>query len=311
MKKALVAGASGGIGYALVLELVSRRVEVVAFSRGKAKLDSLYKEHNHVTIFPGDALNESDMMKAAEGVDVIFHAVSFPYPEWEEKHLACIDIMIKTAQTQQAKIALADNIYAYGLQSNGKVTEAAKKNPHTKKGKIRLDMENRLKQSSVPSLIVHLPDLYGPNAENTVFYETLKNAIQNKTANFVGNTKIAREFIYTFDGAKAVVELALREDAYNQNWNIPSSRPITGEELVAILRDETGYSKSIRPVSKTMIRLIGLFSPFMKEMVEMMYLTETPVILSGEKYEKEIGPLHQTSYQEGLRETLAWMNKTK
>jgi len=36
---------------------------------------------------------------------------------------------------------------------------------------------------------------------------------------------------------------------------------------------------------------------------------EEPVILSGEKYEKEIGALPRTSYRVGLEETIAWMNK--
>lgn len=48
----------------------------------------------------------------------------------------------------------------------------------------------------------------------------------------------------------------------------------------------------------------GLFNPMMREMIEIMYLTEEPVVLSGDKYEREIGSLPQTPYQEGIRETL-------
>ncbi|MBD1382470.1 SDR family NAD(P)-dependent oxidoreductase [Metabacillus arenae] len=309
MKKALVAGASGGMGYALVGELVSRGVEVVAFSRGKEKLEHLYSNMPNVTIFSGDALNQRELNEAAKGVDVIFHAVSFPYQEWSEKHLQCIDNILEVAKTQRAKIALVDNIYAYGMQAKKIVTEDTKKEPHTKKGKIRLAMETRLKESNVPTLIVHMPDLYGPNAENTILNETLKSVVQNKKANFIGSTKVAREFIYTNDGAKAMVELALRQDTYNQNWNIPSISPITGEELIAILREITGYKKAVRVVSKNMIRFIGIFSPFMKEVVEMMYLTESPVLLCGEKYEKEIKPLPHTSYRQGIQETISWMKK--
>ncbi len=58
-----------------------------------------------------------------------------------------------------------------------------------------------------------------------------------------------------------------------------------------------------------MLQLIGIFSPPMKEVVEMFYLTEEPVILSGEKYEKEIGPLPRTSYRAGLEETILWMQQ--
>ncbi|KAB2328675.1 SDR family NAD(P)-dependent oxidoreductase [Cytobacillus depressus] len=309
MKKALVLGATGGIGYALVRELVERGVEVVAFSRGKEKLHALYQNESKVFIFSGDALVEKDVIEAADGVDVIFHAVSFPYEEWKDKHPLCIETIIRAAEKQQTKIALVDNIYAYGRQSKIEVIEDTKKEPHTKKGKIRLTIENRLKRSNVPCLIVHMPDLYGPNAENTLLHETLKNVVLNKSANFVGDTKVAREFIFTLDGAKAMVELASREDTYNQNWNIPSSHPITGEEIIEILRKEVGYKKSIRTVSKAMIRFIGLFQPFMREMVEMMYLTEDPVILSGKKYEEKIGPIPQTPYKNGIKETLLWMNE--
>jgi nucleoside-diphosphate-sugar epimerase len=309
MKKALVLGATGGMGYALVRELVERDVEVVAFSRRKERLDALYQHESKVSIFSGDALVEKDVIEAADGVDVIFHAVSFPYQEWKDKHPLCIETVIRAAEKHHAKIALVDNIYAYGRQSKIEVSEDTRKEPHTKKGKIRLAMENRLKRSSAPCLIVHMPDLYGPNAENTILHETLKNVILNKTANFVGDTRVAREFIFTLDGAKAMVELALQEDTYNQNWNIPSAHPITGEEIIKILREETGYKKSFRAVSKTMIRFLGIFQPFMREMVEMMYLTEDPVILSGKKYEAKIGPIPRTPYKEGIMKTLNWMNE--
>ncbi|RDW16089.1 short chain dehydrogenase [Oceanobacillus arenosus] len=309
MKKALVLGASGGMGYALVLELVSQGIDVIAFSRNKDKLDALYQNKPEVTIVSGDALVEKQVIDASEGVDIIFHAVSFSYQEWSEKHPLCVENIIKAAEIHHAKIALVDNIYAYGRQLGMDVNEDTRKNPHTKKGKIRLAMEERLKSSGVPSLIAHMPDIYGPNAENTILHETLKSVVLNKTANFVGNPKVAREFIYTLDGAKAMVELALRRDTYNQNWNIPSAYPIAGVELIEIIRKESGYTKSIRTVSKTMIRFIGLFQPLLREMVELMYLAEEPVILSGKKYEAKIGAVPRTPYNEGIENTLEWMRK--
>lgn len=307
MKKALVLGATGGIGFALVRELSERGIAVVAFARKKEKLKRLFQYDQGVTIYSGDVLTKGDILDAAAGADVIFHAVSFPYQEWKEKHLACLELLIQAAEKEQTKIVLADNIYAYGRQPVSKTIETTKKKPHTRKGKIRLEMESRLKSSKVPSLIVHLPDLYGPNAENTILYETLKKVNQNKPANYIGSMQIAREFLYTADGAKAMIELSLRNDAFNQNWNIPAAHPITGEDILAILRREVGYQKCVRTVSKNMIRFIGLFQPAMREVVEMMYLTEEPVVLSGRKYETEIGPVPKTPYQVGLIRTLDWM----
>lgn len=78
-----------------------------------------------------------------------------------------------------------------------------------------------------------------------------------------------------------------------------------------IVRELKGYQKSISTLSKGRIRFMGVFSLFMKEMVEMMYLTQEPLLLCGEKYKKEIGALPQTSYSEGLQETIAWMENNK
>ena len=135
MKKVLVVGASGGMGYALVCELISRDIQVIAFSRRKEKLVSLFQQKENVTIFAGDTLNKQDLLEASLGVDVIYHAVSFPYQEWEQKHLKCLNLMIDIAKIQQAKLALVDNIYAYGRQSTRNVRETVNKELHTKKGK--------------------------------------------------------------------------------------------------------------------------------------------------------------------------------
>ncbi|GAA3328076.1 hypothetical protein GCM10020331_070590 [Ectobacillus funiculus] len=170
-------------------------------------------------------------------------------------------------------------------------------------------METIVKESNVPALIAHFPDFYGPNAESTILNYTLQSIVQNKKRPALSETKkIAREFIFfTPDGAKAIVNLALREEAYGQNWNIPGAGVITGEEMVQTLRGITKYDKRVSTITKGMIRFLGLFNANMREVVEMLYLTEEPVVLSGEKYERIIGKLPRTSYEEGLRQTIAYM----
>ncbi|MDP4164389.1 MAG: short chain dehydrogenase, partial [Bacillota bacterium] len=190
-----------------------------------------------------------------------------------------------------------------------KVVETSIKNPHTKQGKIRLQVEDFVKNSGVEALIAHFPDFYGPNAENTILHYTLKNIVDNKKSGYVGNQKIAKEFIFTPDGAKAIVHLAMKEEAYGQNWNIPGYGVISGEELVGVLREVTGYQKSVSTISKNMIRFMGLFNANMREVVEMFYLNEEPVILSGVKYERMIGTLPKTPYKQGLHETIEYMRK--
>jgi nucleoside-diphosphate-sugar epimerase len=305
MKKALVIGATGGMGYALVKELAARGIHTIAFSRGEAKLTELYRKERNVAIFPGDAFDLAILTEAAKEADVIFHAMNIPYPEWEGKLPILMETLLEAARVRKSKLVIVDNIYSYG-RSNGKmVTEETPRYPHTKKGKIRLQLESRARQTTIPTLIAHFPDFYGPNAENTLLHFTIRSILANQTAMFVGNRKIPREYIFTPDGAKALIELSLRDSAYGQNWNIPGAGVITGDEIIEILKELTGFRRRVITVTKPMLQLLGIFNKMMREAVEVMYLTEEPVVLDGRKLQGEIGTIPKTPYKEGIKRTLA------
>ena len=186
MKSALVLGASGGMGYSIVKELSSRGISVTAFARTKGKLEKLFGEDPNVTILAGDLFQIEDLQKAAQDVEVIFQSANIPYSEWEEKLPLLMANIVEVAKQQSAKLAIVDNIYAYGRSKGEKVKETFVKNPHTKKGKIRLQIETMIKDSGVPAVIAHFPDFYGPNAENTILHYTLQNIVKDKKAMFVG-----------------------------------------------------------------------------------------------------------------------------
>lgn len=309
MKKALVLGASGGMGFSIVNELMARGVEVTAFARTKSKLESLFGDVPNLHFFTGDIFEVEDIKRAAKDVDVIFQSANIPYPEWEEKLELFMKNIVLAAKDCGAKLACVDNIYAYGRSAGEKVNENFPKNPHTKKGRVRLNVEKLIKQSEVDALIAHFPDFYGPNAHNTLLHYTLDSVVKGKKALYLGDQNIKREFIFTPDGAKAIVNLAFDERSYGQNWNIPGCGTISGKEIIAILRELTGYEKGVSTVSKNMIKFLGLFNRFMREVVEMFYLNEEPVVLDGSKYEQMLGEVPRTSYQEGLRRTIDYMKK--
>ncbi|MGM0852859.1 MAG: SDR family NAD(P)-dependent oxidoreductase [Bacillota bacterium] len=310
MKKAMVVGASGGMGYALVMELVSKGVEVVAFARGKEKLTRLFGSIERVTIETGDAENKDQLIHAAKGSDIIFHAMNLPYEEWKDKLRIITGNIILTAERHSARLAVVDNIYAYGRSGGEKLTEDQEKHPHTRKGKLRLEMIQMIKQSSVPALICHFPDFYGPNATNTYIHFTLEQLLKKKKAGFVGPRNVAREFIYTKDGAKALVELAYHEEAFGHKWNIPGVAPITGNEVEQILKSQLGEEKELYYISKSMFAVYALFAgKGMREALEMQYINSEPTILSGEKIDGFMGKRQHTSYEQGIAETIAFMRR--
>ncbi|MFE8701429.1 SDR family NAD(P)-dependent oxidoreductase [Cytobacillus sp. FJAT-54145] len=309
MKKALVLGASGGMGFALVEELVSRNIPTIAFARSQKKLEEFKYEWGPLAeIYAGDVMNSSHLKEAISKADYVFHSLNIPYEKWDPTLFTMLQNILNECQNQNKPFIYVDNIYAYGRQAR-KVTEEAEKNPHTKKGKFRLKLQKEIEQSGVPYIIAHFPDFYGPKAESTLLQYTFEQCLKKNSAGFVGYTTIQKEFIYTKDGAKALVELALRDYTYNQTWNIAGAGTITGEEVVKIASKHLNKDIKVIPIHKWMIRLLGIFNPSMKEVVEMMYLNEVPVILDSSKYEREVGPLPKTPYEIGIVENLHELSK--
>ncbi|MEB9613573.1 NAD(P)H-binding protein [Bacillus cereus] len=314
MEKAIVLGATGGSGQAIVSELLSREIEVIAFGRSESKLKKLMKEHDSTPLLTyqlGNIFDYRTIVEAAKDADVIFQCANVQYHEMADKLLLLGENVMKAADILEKKIVIVDGIYVYGHQV-AKGDENHPKQPHTKKGKIRVRFENLIfdkKWKNAKALIVRLPDYYGITSQNSYLHPTLTGLAGNKTSIFIGNLKTPREYVYLPDAAKMIVEIANKDDSYGENWNIPGAGLISGKEIIKFAREITGNKKMVIPLNKNAIRISGLFNPVMKEVVEIMYLTEEGFTLSGEKYENRIGKIVATPYKEGLKETLSFLMK--
>ncbi len=319
MKKAVVLGATGGMGSALVERLLHDGVYTVAFARSAEKLAILQERMKklgyageQLEIVQGDAFQVQEVTQAATGTDVIYQSINVPYVEWKEKLIPQAQTVIEAARAVHARIVVIDNIYAYGRRQQEQVDEQHPKQPHTRKGSYRLAMEQlylKAQKEGVQSVIFHLPDFYGPQASNTILHVTFGGIAANKASRFVGSQKVSREYIYMPDAAQAVVHAAGFEEAYNRQWNIPGAGVITGEEIIRIANEARGTARKVGTISLTMIRILGLFMPGMREVAEMYYLTQEPLILSGKAYEQQFGLIPATPYRVGIRDTIKELSK--
>lgn len=312
INKAMVLGATGGTGTVIIAELLKRGVETVAFGRSLPKLEQLATTLGNpegLTLLTGDVFNANDVFSAGQGVDVIFHSASVPYHEMSTRLLPMGEAVMEAANKLGAKVVAVDGIYPYGRRANEQpIDEEYPKNPHTTKGKVKLKFEHMFfnpRWNRTRGLIVRLPDYYGPTANEASYLgSTLQAMAIGKPAMFIGNMNVPREYVYLPDAAVMIVELASREEAYGQNWNIPGAGVISGRDIVRMARKASGKSKLVLPIGRMGLSLLGLFLPVMKEIVEMLYLTEEPLKLSGSKYERLVGPIPATSFEKGITETV-------
>ena len=58
-----------------------------------------------------------------------------------------------------------------------------------------------------------------------------------------------------------------------------------------------------------MLRVIGLFKPLMRELVEMHYLQTTPVLMDDSALVKLLGRVKKTPYAEGVKECIRYLQR--
>lgn len=81
---------------------------------------------------------------------------------------------------------------------------------------------------------------------------------------------------------------------------MPPCSALPTEHCAAQQAPQPRFKSALKPL----LRLLGLFDPLLREMVEMHYLISSPLILDDSALQGLIGPIAKTSDAEGVRRTL-------
>ncbi|MEJ2055317.1 MAG: hypothetical protein P8X42_15485, partial [Calditrichaceae bacterium] len=166
---------------------------------------------------------------------------------------------------------------------------------------------------NLKALIARSADFYGPSIENTsILTEMVFKPLSNgKKANWLGSVRFKHSYTYVPDAGKATALLGNTPDAYSQVWHLPTAgNPPTGKEWIETIAKELGVEPKFRTASKFLVRIMGLFVPVMREMVEMMYQYDRDYIFDSSKFKKKFNFKPQ-SYEEGIREIVQKDYKAK
>lgn len=249
------------------------------------------------------------MQAAANGVETLIYMVGVNYWQFELHP----DLMRKTLAGAIAagvkNIVLIGTVYPYGRPQARPVREDHPRAPHTFKGRMRKEQEDLVMQAHadgrIHATVLRLPDFYGPGVQASLLDGAAQAAVRGGTANLVGPIDSPHEFVYVPDVGPVVAQLADTPAAFGKIWNLAGAGVTTQRHMVAEMERQTGSKIQLRVAGKTMLRLLGLFNPFMRELVEMNYLMTDPLIMDDSALRQLMGPIHKTPYAEGIRQTLA------
>ena len=165
---------------------------------------------------------------------------------------------------------------------------------------------SEVRQGRLQAMIARAADFYGPDNEKSYLIEVVyKNLRKGKRPNWFVDADKEHAFTYTPDAARAVALLGNTPDAWNQVWHLPTDRrTLTGRQMADLFMREMNVKSKISVLPLWLIKVIGIFVPFMREMPEMMYQYDRDYVFDSSKFEKRFG-IKPTSYQQGVREIVS------
>ena len=114
---------------------------------------------------------------------------------------------------------------------------------------------------------------------------------------------------YLDDMAGAIVILGNSEAGEGQVWHLPAGEPLTGRQFVELAAQAAAVEPRPAVLSRTTMRLLGLFSPLLREIPELWYEWDRPFVVDASKFNRAYGPLEVTPHDEALQQTTAWFRE--
>ncbi|TQV74164.1 NAD-dependent epimerase/dehydratase family protein [Exilibacterium tricleocarpae] len=304
MKKFALFGAAGVMGNSVAKALEAAQLQFRVVGRSREKLEKCFKDNPYAEITLWDPDSPLSIRKAAENIHTLIYMVGVDYWKFELHPV----LMHKTLEAAIAagveNIVLIGTVYPYGMPRIPVVTENHPRVPCSFKGEKRKEQEDMLMASHRDGLInatvLRLPDFYGPGVDKSFLHNAIQAGITGKTADMIGPINLPHEFVFVPDVGPVVVKLAQTKAAYGNFWQLAGAGVTTQKEIVEHIELCTGRRLRLRIAGKTLLRILGLFNSFLRELVEMHYLLTHPILMDDSALQELIGPIQKTSYQEGI-----------
>ena len=257
---------------------------------------------------PDDA---ESVRAATRGASTIVYLVGVNYWQFELHP----QLMAKTLAGAVAEgvehLLLIGTVYPYGRPRTDRVREDHPREPHTFKGRMRKAQEDLLLEAQaagrIKGAVLRLPDFYGPAVDKSFLHGAFVAATRGGAANLIGPLDTPHEFVFVPDVGPVVARLVETPAVWGHVWHLAGAGVTSQQAMLDEIARHAGRPVKARVAGKWMLRVLGLFNPLLREMVEMHYLLTEPVIMDDSALSALIGPIAKTPYPEGIRQTLAAM----
>ncbi len=307
---ALVLGLTGAIGQAIAAALARRGWAIRTITRRAS-------ENRPALAFavdwrPGDALDQASVLAAADGVELIVHGVNPPgYRRWREDGLPMLANTIAAAKAASAAIIFPANVYVFSSTSAGELDENAPRSPTTRKGQVRLEMEQMLERAAlnhqVQVIILRAGDFFGPGVSNSWFAGAVAKGGSGREDHHTLAPR-HRPRLGLCAGSCGSFRTLVDRRATLPAFTLAHFRghsDMTGREIAEATQRAIGRaSVPIKPFPWITIWLGAPFVPFLREALEMTWLWRKSLTLDNRHLRELIGDEPHTPLDDAVKAAL-------
>lgn len=298
-------GATGAIGNSVAAALRSEGKQYRVVGRSRTSLEKSFGDDPLAEIAVWDPDDENSIRAALRGVTAAVHMVGVPYTDFHLHPILMRRVIDAAVAEGVDRLILIGTLYVFGRPQTERISESHPREPHTFKGKKRKEQEdivlNAHTGGKIRTTVLRLPDFYGPGVERSFLTDLFAAVKENRKAKLIGPIDVPHEFVFVPDVGPVVVKLLGTDAAYGHAWNLGGAGAITQRELAEMA---FGGKPRVMAAGKFVLRILGLFDPFMRELVEMHYLLTEPLIVDDSALNDLLGGISKTSYAEGVKLSL-------
>jgi len=293
--KAVVTGATGFLGTALVEELVSQGYDVIAVVRDINKIPDRWLANNHI-----ESVEYSAETLSSKKADVFFH---FAWRGTTGDNRSDVNIQLDNAKLACEAVSIAKAmgckrfIHAGSLMGYEIVKSFSSEDFLPAKSRVysisKLTAEYMSKTIAVAEQIeyvnVIISNVYGVGERSTRFINaTVKKMLANETVPLTKGTQ-DYDFIYVTDAVKAII-LVAEKGQHLGNYYIGNSKQIQLREFVERMYKVTESQSEL---------LLGA--------VPMEAIVLDYKELDTGRLERELGFVPQVTFEEGIKRLADWL----
>lgn len=241
----------------------------------------------------GDIRDLEFARRAAEGAAVVYDCMNPAYHRWPQELLPMARGALHGAQHAGARLVALDCLYMYG-RPHGPMREDSPLAPCSKKGELRVQLaELRLaadRRGDVPVAIARASDFFGADLAYAVWSDRFFRRIRaGRKGQVFGDPDLPHAYTDVEDVARALVTLGTSDRGFGHVWHIPTPPAESTRSLARRLGRALGRDIDVTVVPRWLVHTLGLVSPMMREMAEMIYQWEVPFELDDSKFRAAFG----------------------